>query len=91
MASKKSKRQKSKAAQVTHATRDDRQREKAMDKVVEHPDAVEFESRGIVNDDLYRRHLDGPSPEEQRKMWRNLIFLAIAVIVPSIFFIMRVS
>ncbi|MCA9545081.1 MAG: hypothetical protein KC613_11845 [Myxococcales bacterium] len=91
MASKKSNRSKSKAAQVTHATRDDRQREKALDAVVTHPDAVEFESRGTVDDALYQRHLEGPSAAEQRKMWRNLIFLAIALIVPSVFFIMRVS
>jgi hypothetical protein len=82
-------RQKSKAAQHTHATRDDRAAEKALQDIEDHPEAVAFESRNKVNDDLYHRQLNGPTDAERAKMHRNLIWLAIAAGVPGAFFIAR--
>ncbi len=90
MAKKKSNRPRSKAAQITQDTRGDRQRDRALDDIEAHPEAVEFESRGTVDDALYERHLNGPTAAEQRKMWRNLFWLALALIIPSAFFIYRI-
>lgn len=83
-------RQKSKAAQHTHATRADRQREKELQRIEDHPEAVAFESRSTVDDALYRRQLDGPSDAEAAKMKRNLLWLGLACALPGAWFIYRV-
>ena len=90
MASKRKKgRQKSKAAQITHATRDDRQVEKVLQGIEDHPEGIQFESRNAVTDDLYHRQLNGPTDAERAKMNRNLIWLALAAGIPGAFFILR--
>lgn len=80
----------SKAAQATADARAARAQAPLSQLIAEeaeaHPDAVQFQSKGAVDEALYERVLQGHSEKDQRSMSRQALLMGLIVLAAAGYF-----